>query len=137
MSSKNYGQETRGSPPYVQKIRLDNNSCKIKKRKPPKVCPECKDTNDSVKLFSNKVNKIEEAIGNFYKHSLKKNENSQFSIFNAKFTLNNIPCELEYDLSKFSLENLQKLAIFTTQHCNNNNKYSSSIFSNENIGDEK
>jgi hypothetical protein len=136
MSSKNYEQDKRGTPPYVRKIRLDNNSHGIKKKKNLKVCPNCKEINDSVKHFSNKVNKIEEAIGNFYKHSLKKNKNSQFSIFNAKFTLNNIPCELEYDLSKFSLENLQKLAIFTTQHCNNNNKYPS-ISSNENISDEK
>ncbi|GBB98762.1 hypothetical protein RclHR1_03310003 [Rhizophagus clarus] len=118
MSSKNYGQESRGTPPYVQKIRLDNNACRIRKRKSPKVCPDCKDTNDSVKLFSSKVDKIEETIGNFYKKSLKKNNNRQFSIFNTKFILNNIPCEFEYDLSEFSLEDLHKLAIFITQDCN-------------------
>src|ERR1700743_2172851 len=105
MSSKNYGQETRGTPPYVQKIRLDNDACRIKKRKPPKVCPDCKETNDSVKLFSSKVDKIEEAIGNF-KKSLKKNNNRQSSVFNTKFRLNNVLCELEYDLAEFSLENL-------------------------------
>ncbi|GES95484.1 hypothetical protein GLOIN_2v1779527 [Rhizophagus clarus] len=132
MSSKNHEQETRGTLPYVQKIRLNNNACRIKKRKPPKFCPDCKETNDSVKLFSSKVDKIEAAIGNLYKQSLKKNNNRQLSIFNAKFKLNNIPCELEYDLSKFSLTNLHKLAIFFTQDCNNNNKYPSSISSNDN-----
>ncbi|GBB83581.1 hypothetical protein RclHR1_10290003 [Rhizophagus clarus] len=136
MSSKNHRQETRGTPSYVQKIRLNNNACKIKKGKPPKICPDCKETNDSVKIFSRKVDKIEEAIGNLYKQSLKKNKNRQLSIFNAKFKLNNIPCELEYDLSNFSLENLHKLAIsITTQHCNNNDKHPSSISSNDNKSD--
>jgi hypothetical protein len=137
MSSKNYGQETRRAP-YVQKIRLDNNSYGIKKKKTPKVCPDCIETNDSVKLFSNKVNKIEEAVSNFYKHSLNKNKNNQFSIFNAKFNLNNIPYELQYDLSKFSLESLHELVNFTTQHCNNDNKYpSSSISFNDNGCNDK
>ncbi|RGB30351.1 hypothetical protein C1646_765453 [Rhizophagus diaphanus] len=130
MSSKNYGQKTCGTPPYVQKIRFEN---KIKKRNPQKICSDCKETSDSIKLFSSKVNKLEEIIDNFYKNPIKKNKNNQISIFNAKFTLNHIPCELEYDLSKFSLENLHKLVIFTTQHCNNNNKYSTSI---ENIDDK-
>ena len=57
----------------------------------------------------------------YYKNNIK---NNKFSMFNAKFTLNNVPCELEYDLSKFNLENLQKLVIFTTQKFNNNDKYS-------------
>ncbi|CAB4481409.1 hypothetical protein RhiirA1_429334, partial [Rhizophagus irregularis] len=134
MSSKNYGKNTCGTPPYVSKIRFEN---KIKKRKPPKICSDCKETSDSVKLFSNKVNKLEEVIDNFYKNPIKKNKNNQFSIFNAKFTLNNVPCELEYDLSKFSLDNLHKLVIFTTQHCNNNNKYSSSIENIDNESDGK
>ncbi|CAB4376583.1 unnamed protein product [Rhizophagus irregularis] len=134
MSSKNYGKKACGTPPYVQKFRFEN---KIKKRKPLKNCFDCKEMSDSVKLFSSKVNKIEEVINNFYKNPIKKNKNNHFSIFNAKFTLNNIPCELEYDLSKFSLENLHKLVIFTTQHCNNDNKYSSSISSNEDIDEKK
>ncbi|EXX67503.1 uncharacterized protein OCT59_002997 [Rhizophagus irregularis] len=44
---------------------------------------------------------------------------NKISIFRAKFTLNSVPCELEYDLSRFTLENLQKLADFATQNCNN------------------
>ena len=110
-------------PPYDQKILFDNSTSRIKRRKPPKVCPDCKETSDSVSQFSNKVNKIEEVIDNFCKNPSKTNrKNNRFSIFNAKFsTLNNVPCELEYDLSKFTLENLQKLVIFTTQNCNNNN----------------
>ncbi|PKC69513.1 hypothetical protein RhiirA1_455920 [Rhizophagus irregularis] len=143
MSSKNYDQKTRGTPPYhVQKIRLDNNANRLKKRKFQKACPDCKETSDSVKLFSSKVNKIEEVIKNYYKTPLNKNKNNKTSIFNAKFTLNNIQCELEYDLSKFTLENLQKLVIFTTQNCNindTNNKNPSSISSDENldISDDK
>ncbi|GBC10270.1 hypothetical protein RclHR1_00950007 [Rhizophagus clarus] len=136
MTSKNYGRETHRTSPYVQKIRLDKIACRIGKRKPPKVCPDCKETNDSVKLISSKIGKIEEAIGNFYKQSLKKNNNRQLSIFNAKFKLNNVPCELEYDLSRFSLENLHKLVIFTTQHCNNNSNYPSSNSSNDNKCDD-
>ncbi|PKY47374.1 hypothetical protein RhiirA4_543916 [Rhizophagus irregularis] len=99
MSSKNYGQKTCGTPPYVQKILFKN---KIKKRKPPKICSDCKETSDSVKLSSSKVNRLEEVTNNFYENPIKKNKNNQFSIFNnAKFTLNNVSCELEYDLSKF------------------------------------
>ncbi|GBC09833.1 hypothetical protein RclHR1_09150004 [Rhizophagus clarus] len=134
MSSSNYAQKTCGTPSYIQKIRLDNHVCKIRKRKPTKVCPDCKETNDSVELFSSKVNKLEQVIDNFYKNLTKKN---QFSTFNAKFHLNNVPCELEYDLSKFSLESLHKLMIFTTKHCNNDNKYPSSIPSNKIIENEK
>src|SRR6266516_2231649 len=126
MSSKNNYEQTRRTP-YVQKINLSNNNMRTR-RKPPKLCPDCKETNDCIKLFSNKVNKIEETVNNFYKN-LRKKETRQVSIFNAKFTLNNIPCELEYDLSNFTLENLQKLVIFTTQNCNNNNNNPSSISS--------
>ncbi|CAB4481408.1 uncharacterized protein OCT59_002970 [Rhizophagus irregularis] len=82
MSSKNYGQKTCETPQI------------------PKFCSDCEEMSDSVKLFSSKVNKIEEVNDNFYKNPIKKNKINQFSIFNAKFTLNNIPCELEYDLSK-------------------------------------
>ncbi|GES84865.1 hypothetical protein GLOIN_2v1868012 [Rhizophagus clarus] len=56
------------------------------------------------------------------RESLKKNKDRQLSIFNAKFTLNNVPCEIEYDLSEISLENLHNLAIFTTQNSSNDNK---------------
>ena len=59
--------------------------------------------------------------------------------FGANFTLNNVPCELEYNLSKFTFENLQKLVIATTQNYNNNNndnfnnsKFPTSITSNKN-----
>ncbi|PKK65610.1 hypothetical protein RhiirC2_785906 [Rhizophagus irregularis] len=49
-----------------------------------------------------------------------------------------IPCELEYDLSKFSLENLHKLNTIYQKFCNNNNKYSSSTIENiDNESDNK
>ncbi|PKY56957.1 hypothetical protein RhiirA4_477643 [Rhizophagus irregularis] len=99
MSSKNYGQKTCETPPYVQKIQFEN---KTKKSNPPKICSDCKETSDSVKLFSSKVNKLEEVIDNSYENPIKKNKTNQFCIFNnSKFTLNNVSCELEYDLSKF------------------------------------
>src|SRR5437763_10806082 len=110
-------KRTRRTQPYeVQKISLDNINRRIR-RKPPKLCPDCKETNDCVKLVSNKLDKIEEIIDNFGK-DLSDQSTAQFSKFNAKFILNNIPCELEYDLSKFNLENLHKLAIITAQICN-------------------
>ncbi|CAB4481375.1 unnamed protein product [Rhizophagus irregularis] len=91
MSSKNnYEQRTS----YVQRFNLSNMSNMRTRRKPQKLCPDCKETNDCVKLLSNKVN---------------------------KFILNNVPCELEYDLSKFTLENLQKLVNFAIPNHNNNN----------------
>ncbi|RIA95168.1 hypothetical protein C1645_817006 [Glomus cerebriforme] len=118
MSSKREELRKRDSPyRYVQKFNLSNNNKRIKRRN--LVCLDCKETNDCISLFSNKVNKIEEIVNDFHKNIPKKK--TEFSIFNAKFTLNNVPCELEYDLSKFTLENLQKLVIFTTQNCNNNN----------------
>ena len=47
--------------------------------------------------------------------------------------LNNMPCELlEYDLSKFTLENLQKFVIFTTQNCNNSSASITKNKSNDN-----
>ena len=57
MSSKNYEQRTRRGLqlPYVQKINLSNNNRRIRK-KPPKLCSDCKETNECVKLFSNEVN---------------------------------------------------------------------------------
>ncbi|GES95471.1 hypothetical protein GLOIN_2v1779544 [Rhizophagus clarus] len=87
------------------------------RRKYSKSCSDCKDTIDYINLLSNKVNRIEEIINNFKNRPRKK---PGLSIFNAKFTLNNIPCELEYDLSNFALDELQKLARFTTQNFNNN-----------------
>ncbi|RIA95181.1 hypothetical protein C1645_817027 [Glomus cerebriforme] len=116
-SKKNYEQRTRGTP-YVQKINLSDNNKRIR-RNPPKLCPDCKETNDCVKSLSNRVNKIEEIVDNL--KNLPKKKPEKLSIFHAKFTLNNIPCELEYDLSNFSLENLHKLVIFTTQNCNSKN----------------
>ncbi|PKC56850.1 hypothetical protein RhiirA1_473401 [Rhizophagus irregularis] len=97
-----------------KKIRLDSGSKRIKK-KPPKHCQNCKEMNDCVKLFLNKTNRLEGIVGNFRKNLLKKTNN--ISIFRAKFTLNSVPCELEYDLSHFTLESLQKLADCTTQNC--------------------
>jgi hypothetical protein len=114
MSSKNnYEQGT----PYIQRINLSNMKTR---RKSPKLCPDCKETNDCIKLLSNKVNKIEEIVNNFYKN-LQKKEARRISVFNAKFILNNVPCELEYDLSNFTLESLQKLVAFATPNHNNNN----------------
>src|SRR5947207_658011 len=122
--------------------RLDINNKRIRKR-PPNHCPYCKETSVCVKLISNKINRIEEIINNFDKNLQKRSAN-QFSIFNAKFTLNDVPCELEYDLSKFSLENLHKLGrIVTTQIYNsennekfNKNKYPSPTSSNNNSNNE-
>ncbi|CAB4481387.1 unnamed protein product [Rhizophagus irregularis] len=76
MSSKNdHEQRT----PYVQKINLSNLRTR---RKPQKLYPDCKETND--------CNKIEEVIDdNFHENPIKQNKVNQFSIFNAKFTLNN------------------------------------------------
>src|SRR3954451_22895483 len=119
MSSTSYEHRTRGLP-YVHKINLGNNNRRIRKN-PPKLCADCKETNECIKLISNRVNRIEEIVNNFHKN-LQKRENKRFSAFNTKFTLNNIPCELEYDLSNLNLENLQKLVIFTTQNCTPNNK---------------
>ncbi|PKC53711.1 hypothetical protein RhiirA1_478711 [Rhizophagus irregularis] len=97
----NYGQKTRGTPSYVQNICFENNACKIiKESKPPKICSDCKEMSDSVKLISSKANKTE-VIDDFYKNPIRKSKINQFSIFNARFTLNNVSRELEYDLSKF------------------------------------
>ncbi|GBB85235.1 hypothetical protein RclHR1_01180012 [Rhizophagus clarus] len=110
---------------YVQKINLNLSMRKTKRR--AKLCPDCEVNADCIKLLSNKVNRIEEIVNSYYKNFPKKNT-EKFSLFNVKFTLNKIPCELEYDLSNFTLENLQKLANFTTQNCNsfiaNNNSNS-------------
>ncbi|CAB4390460.1 unnamed protein product [Rhizophagus irregularis] len=79
MSSKNdHEQRT----PNIQKINLSNMRTR---RKPQRLCPYCKETND--------CNKIEEVIDNFHENPIKQNKVNSFSIFNAKFTLNK---ELEY-----------------------------------------
>ncbi len=111
MSSKNHEQKTRMTP-YVRKASLNNN------RRP---CPDCKDTDNCVKSLSSKMNRIEEIVNNFYKN-LPKNEASER--FNAN------------DLSNLTLEELQKLATFTTQHFNNN-KRSSSDSSHKNDNNTK
>ena len=69
MSSK---KRTYGTPYYVQKIDLSNDIKKTIRRRPSKSCPDCKETNDCIKLFSNGVNGIEEVINNFYKNFPKK-----------------------------------------------------------------
>ncbi|CAB5383270.1 hypothetical protein RhiirA5_432277 [Rhizophagus irregularis] len=91
---------TKITPSYTQNIFFTSNNRRVR-RKPPKLCPDCKETSDSIKVPSSKV-----------------------------------PCEMEYDSSKFTLENLQKLVIFTTQNCDNNNgnnKHSSSIYPKSSI----
>ena len=93
MSSKNYEQKPRGVPYYVQKINLGNNN-RRSRRRPPKLCLDCKETKDCIKLISSKVNRIEEIVNNF-DANLPKWETNRFAKFNAKFTLNNIPCELQ------------------------------------------
>ncbi|GBB89647.1 hypothetical protein RclHR1_01640009 [Rhizophagus clarus] len=100
--------------PYIQKINLDNN--KRIRKKPSKPCSNCKETIDCVKLISNKVDKIEEIINNF--KNLQKEKSDKFSIFKANFTLNNVTCGLEYDLSNFNLDYLHKLVAVTTQSYN-------------------
>ena len=70
MLSKNYGQKTRGTLRYAQKIRLNNKNRRIK-RNPPKFCPYCKEISDSVNILTDKINEIEEVIDNF-KNFLKK-----------------------------------------------------------------
>src|ERR1043165_5804143 len=118
-SSRSYEQKARMMP-YVKKIQLINND-KRSRRKPPKLCPDCKDTNNCVKLFSSKVNRIEEIVNDFYKN-LPVQRTEQFSLYSAKFTINNVPCELEYDLTNFTIEELQKLVDLTTQNFNINNE---------------
>src|SRR2546421_552921 len=109
-----YKQKSRRHP----NINLDNN-----KRIPPKPCS--KETNDYVlKLVSGRLDRIEEIINNFDKN-LSNKSTAEFSKFNAKFTMNNVPCELEYNLSDFNLEDLQKLSILTTKVCSNSSSTSS------------
>ncbi|CAB4390442.1 unnamed protein product [Rhizophagus irregularis] len=119
---------------YIRKIDLGNDNKRTRNKK-NSLCPSCTETNDYVNLFSKKINQIEEIVDKLRKNSnLPSKKADQFLIFNAKFTLNNVPCELEYNLSKFSLEDLQKLVIVTTPNCNN--KYPSSNTSNESDSSE-
>ena len=113
--------------PYIQKINPNYNNKRIRK-KPPKLCPDCKDANDCVELISNRVNRIEEIVDKF--KNLPKKKIDKISKFNAKCMLNNVPCELEYDLSNFTLENLQKLVMITTTQFSNLNEYQFSKSSN-------
>ncbi|CAG8483320.1 599_t:CDS:2 [Funneliformis caledonium] len=80
---------------------------------PLKLCSMCKETNDCFNLFSSKVNKIEKIVDNLHECISKRNE--KLSKYTAQFSLNNVSCELEYDLSNFTFEELQKLVNFTTQ----------------------
>ena len=114
MSSKNYDQKL-----YVRKFNLGNNHRRTRNK--PKLCADCKEASNYVQLFSNKLNKIEGIVNNL--KNLPQKKTDQFSIFKTSFILNNVPCELEYNLSSFALEDLQKLVIFTTPNCS---KYSSS-----------
>ena len=66
MSSKKCGTKPRGSL-YVQKINLNDNDRKPR-RMPPKLCLNCEETNEYVKLLSSRVNRIEEIVDNFYKN---------------------------------------------------------------------
>jgi hypothetical protein len=61
MSSKNCEQKSRGIPYHVQKISLGNNNGRTRKN-PPKLCPDCKETKDCIKLISNKLSRIEELV---------------------------------------------------------------------------
>ncbi|CAG8676311.1 15763_t:CDS:1, partial [Funneliformis caledonium] len=83
---------------------------------PLNLCSMCKETNDCFNLFSSKVNKIEKIVDNLHECISKRNE--KLSKFTAQFSLNNVPCELEYDLSNFTLEELEKLGNFTIQNFN-------------------
>jgi hypothetical protein len=118
MSSSKRSNHNEPKSQYVQKIKL-NNSKRVRK-KPPKLCPDCKDTNNCVKSFSDKVSRFEEIIDRF--KNLPKRKIDKISKFNANFKLNNIPCEVECDLSHFTLENLQKLANFMVPPSNKNDE---------------
>ncbi|CAG8627198.1 3421_t:CDS:1 [Funneliformis mosseae] len=118
MTSESYEQKSRLSP-YVRKINFVNDN-RRRKKKPPKLCLDCKETDNYVELFSNKVNRIEEIGDNLY-DNIQKKKTENCSIYNAKFTLNNVPCEIEYDLSHFTLQELDKLANLATENFNDDN----------------
>jgi len=120
-SSRNHEQRARGMP-YVRKIQLIDGNNQRSRRKPPRPCSDCKDTNDLVKFVSSKVDRIEEIVNDFHENPPRRKV-QRFSLYNAKFTVNSVPCELEYDLSNFTIDELQRLVVFTTQnfHPKNNN----------------
>ena len=100
-----YSNDNKPKSEYVRKTRLNNNSRRIRGKS---ICPDCKGTNDFISFFSSKVNRFEEIVDNFKK--LPKKKTDKFSKFNKK----SAPCELEYDLSNFTFEDLQKLANYIT-----------------------
>ena len=59
-----YKMRTRGTPPYIV---LGNSIARRVGRKPPKLCPDCKETNDFVKLLLSKISRIEEIVDNFHR----------------------------------------------------------------------
>jgi hypothetical protein len=61
---------TRGTAPYVHKIVLNSNNRRVR-RKPLKLCPDCKETSDLANTLYNKVNELEEVINSF-KNFLRK-----------------------------------------------------------------
>ncbi|GET63593.1 hypothetical protein GLOIN_2v1773332 [Rhizophagus irregularis DAOM 181602=DAOM 197198] len=67
---------------------------------------------DSVKNHYNKANKTEEVIDDFYKNPIRKSKINQFSIFNARFTLNNVSLRIIIRFIKISLKKLHKLIHF-------------------------
>ena len=42
------------------------------RRKPSKLCPDCKETSDLVKLLLSKISSIEKIVDNFHKNSSKR-----------------------------------------------------------------
>lgn len=105
------------SSPYSQKVNLKDNSDKRKKLAFER-CFSCKETNKAINFLASKVDRVEKIVKNLEDISSKNKTKNDFSKFSINFCLNNIPCELEYNLSSFSLENLQKLAVFTVQIIN-------------------
>jgi|tagenome__1003787_1003787.scaffolds.fasta_scaffold15994579_1 hypothetical protein len=65
----------------------------------PNLCPDYKNTKKCFMLFSSKS-----IVDNFYKDFSKKNA-EKLSIFNAKLTLNNAPCELECNFTIAKISN--------------------------------
>ena len=69
------------------------------------------ETNNSVKLILNKVNKIEKIVNNF--NNLSKKKIGDISKFVAKFTLNDIPYELKFGrtLESANVKNISPIDI--------------------------
>ncbi|CAG8753499.1 hypothetical protein GLOIN_2v1789812 [Rhizophagus irregularis DAOM 181602=DAOM 197198] len=84
MSSKNdHEQRT----PNIQKINLSNMRTI---RKPQRLCPYCKETND--------CNKIEEVIDNFHENPIKQNKAKSTLGQLAKISSNNLSQAQIYEL---------------------------------------